>query len=79
MAKGTYYHWLLEVEASPGVGDEPAAPVRRWWSGKDDLTFGGVRWEGTVSDDDHGSLVNISSLQETADSPDTRLRIQLLQ
>ena len=77
MANNTYYHWLIEVEATTAVGDEAASPIRRWWSGQRDLTFDSKTWEGTASDDEHGSLVTVSSVQETSGIPDKRLRIQL--
>ena len=51
--------------------------TRRWWSGAGDLTFDSVTWEGTTSDADQGSLVFISSLEESADVPETRLQIRL--
>ena len=75
MSQGSYVHWLVEVEASRAVGDEPAAPVRRWWTGEGDLVFDSKTWEGTHSDEINGSLMRISSIQETTDSPDARMQI----
>ena len=71
MANNAYYQWLLQV------GDDSTPPIRRWWSGANDLTFDSQTWEGTYSDEMEGSLVGISSIEESADVPETRLKIRL--
>jgi len=71
MSNNAYYHWLLQI------GDATTLPIRRWWSGSNDLTFDSHTWEGTTSDETAGSLVFISSIEESADVPETRLQIRL--
>lgn len=68
-----YFHWLVTVKAVPAFGDLPAIPVRTWWSGSGELSFGGETYEGTWSEDS-GALVEVSAVQNEVGDPSGRVR-----
>ena len=76
MTTTPYVATLIEVQSTQAVRSEAGSPLRRWWTGENDLEFDGNTWEGTY-DSDQGSLIRIDPVQESESNPDIRLKFTL--